>query len=52
MAWSFSSMAGPAGGGGLFAHHHAALFWITGGAFGLPAAGVRPVFGAKVTLHK
>ena len=51
MAWSFSSMVGPVGGMWLFAHHHDAL-WITCGAFGLLAAAVMLVFGAKLTLHK
>lgn len=50
MAWSFSSMVGPVGGMWLFAHHHDAL-WITCGAFGLLAAAVMLVFGAKITLH-
>jgi hypothetical protein len=44
-------MAAPAGGMWLFAHHHDAL-WITCGAFGLLAAAVMLVFGAKLTLHK
>ena len=43
---------GQGGGGELLAHHHSALFGITCGAFGLLAAAVMLVFGAKLTLHK
>jgi MFS family permease len=49
MAWCFASALGPAGGMWIFATHHDAL-WISCGAFGLLAAGVMLVFGAKIKL--
>jgi MFS family permease len=51
MAWSFASMVGPATGMWIFSHYHDAL-WLTCGAFGLMAALVILVFGARVSLEK
>ena len=51
MAWCGASTIGPAAGMWIFATDHDAL-WLTCGAFGLLAAGVILVFGARVRLNE
>ena len=49
-AWSCAFMIGPLGGMWLFSRHHEVV-WLICGAFGLLAAGVILMFGARVRLE-